>query len=49
MRFLPSGWHLATGGDDNQLKIWDLRKKVSVATIPAHNKLISDIKFEDNA
>lgn len=48
MQFLPTGWHLATGGDDNSVKIWDLRKKQIVNTTPAHLNLISDIKFENS-
>ena len=46
--FLPTGYHLATGGDDNTVKIWDLRKRENLTTIPAHSKLVSDIKFEQN-
>ena len=44
--FLPNGFQVATGSDDNTVKIWDLRKKGVVHTILAHNKLVSDIKFE---
>ena len=46
VQFLPNGYQVATGSDDNTVKIWDLRKKGNVQTIPAHTKLISDIKFE---
>jgi len=49
MQFLPTGFHLATGGDDNTVKIWDLRKKQNVSTILAHSKLVSDIKFEQSS
>ena len=38
---------MATASDDNTVKIWDLRKKGVVQTILAHNKLVSDVKFED--
>ena len=38
---------MATGSDDNTVKIWDLRKRGAVHTILAHNKLVSDIKFEE--
>nr|XP_043607902.1 U4/U6 small nuclear ribonucleoprotein PRP4-like protein [Erigeron canadensis] len=44
--FLPNGYYLATGGEDNTCRIWDLRKKRSLYTIPAHASLISQIKFE---
>ena len=37
---------MATGGDDNQIKIWDLRKKSCVHIVPAHFKLVSSINFE---
>jgi len=45
MTFLPDCYRLATGSDDNTIKIWDLRKKGTVNVIAAHSKLISDIKF----
>ena len=38
---------MATGSDDNTVKVWDLRKKGVVHTILAHNKLVSDVKFEE--
>lgn len=44
--FSPNGYHLATGGEDNTCRIWDLRKKKSMYTIPAHSNLISQVKFE---
>lgn len=44
--FSPNGYHLATGGEDNTCRIWDLRKKKSFYTIPAHSNLISQVKFE---
>jgi U4/U6 small nuclear ribonucleoprotein PRP4 len=47
MRFLPNGYQVATGSDDNSVKIWDLRRKTSIYTVPAHTKLVSDIKFEE--
>jgi len=46
MAFLPNGYQLATGSDDNTVKIWDLRKKRNVEIVLAHNKLVSDVKFE---
>lgn len=44
--FSPNGYHLATGGEDNTCRIWDLRKKKSLYIIPAHSNLISQVKFE---
>lgn len=44
--FSPNGYHLATGGEDNTCRIWDLRKRKSLYTIPAHSNLISQVKFE---
>lgn len=44
--FSPNGYHLATGGEDNTCRVWDLRKKKSLYTIPAHSNLISEVKFE---
>ena len=46
---MPTGFHLATGGDDNTVKIWDLRKRQNVSTILAHTKLVSDIKFDHSS
>lgn len=44
--FSPNGYHLATGGEDNTCRVWDLRKKKSLYTIPAHSNLISEVKYE---
>jgi WD40 repeat protein len=44
--FSPNGYHLATGGEDNTCRIWDLRKKKSLYVIPAHSNLVSQVKFE---
>lgn len=46
LQFLPTGYHLATAGDTNCVSIWDLRKQAILATVPAHNKMVSDVKFE---
>ena len=47
LRFHPNCYQLASGGEDNSVKVWDLRKRACVYTVPAHTKMISDIKFED--
>lgn len=44
--FSPNGYHLATGGEDNTCRIWDLRKRKSLYIIPAHSNLLSQVKFE---
>lgn len=46
MSFSPNGYHLATGGEDNTCRIWDLRKRKSLYIIPAHASSISQVKFE---
>ncbi len=47
LKFFPNCYQIASGSDDNTVKIWDLRKRQSIYTVPAHTKLVSDIKFED--
>lgn len=44
--FSPNGYHLASGGEDNLCRIWDLRMRKSLYIIPAHSNLISQVKFE---
>ncbi|GJZ83781.1 U4/U6 small nuclear ribonucleoprotein PRP4-like protein [Tanacetum coccineum] len=44
--FSPNGYHLATGGEYNTCRIWDLRKKRCLYTIPAYANLFSHIKFD---
>ncbi|KAK7838766.1 u4/u6 small nuclear ribonucleoprotein prp4-like protein [Quercus suber] len=34
------------GGEDNTCRVWDLRKRKTLYTIPAHSNLISEVKFE---
>lgn len=46
LSFSPNGYHLASGGEDNTCRIWDLRKRKSLYVIPAHSNLISQVKFE---
>ena len=36
---------MATAGDDGTIKIWDLRQRKQYASIPAHSKLITQLKF----
>jgi U4/U6 small nuclear ribonucleoprotein PRP4 len=44
--FSPNGFQLATAGDDGTLKIWDLRKRRQFASLPAHSKLVTQLRFE---
>ena len=44
--FSPNGYHLATGSEDHTCRIWDLRKRQTLYIIPAHNSLISQVKYE---
>lgn len=44
--FSPDGYHIVTASEDNTCKIWDLRKRAIVYTIPAHTNLLSDVKFQ---
>lgn len=51
MDWSDNGYHLATASGDCSVKIWDLRKlsksdkNQELFTIPAHNKLVSDVRF----
>lgn len=44
--FSPNGYHIATASEDNTCKIWDLRKRSCIYTIPAHTNLLSDVKYQ---
>lgn len=44
--FSPNGFQLATAGDDGTLKIWDLRKRRQFASLPAHSRLVTQLRFE---
>lgn len=37
---------MATGSEDNTAKIWDLRQRSCVYTIPAHTNLVCKVKFQ---
>jgi len=45
----PDGYHIVTCSQDNTCKIWDLRKRNIEYTIPAHTKLVSNVRFEKNS
>lgn len=40
-----NGYHLASGGADAQLLLWDVRMGKKVASVLAHDKLISNVQF----
>lgn len=42
-------YRIATGSEDQKMMIWDLRKRQTVYTIPAHTNLISHVKFHGKA
>lgn len=44
--FAPNGYCLVTGGDDHTCRIWDLRKKDCIYSIPAHMSLVSQVRWE---
>jgi U4/U6 small nuclear ribonucleoprotein PRP4 len=44
--FHPScGFQLSTAGDDGTLRVWDIRQRSLTATIPAHSKLITQLRY----
>eukprot|EP00537_Pseudo-nitzschia_pungens_P007295 CAMPEP_0172368398 /NCGR_PEP_ID=MMETSP1060-20121228/26953_1 /TAXON_ID=37318 /ORGANISM="Pseudo-nitzschia pungens, Strain cf. cingulata" /LENGTH=548 /DNA_ID=CAMNT_0013092975 /DNA_START=85 /DNA_END=1731 /DNA_ORIENTATION=+ len=47
--FSPNGFQLATAGDDGTLKIWDLRKRRQFASVPAHSKLVTQLRFQERS
>uniref|UniRef100_A0A452G9Q8 Uncharacterized protein n=1 Tax=Capra hircus TaxID=9925 RepID=A0A452G9Q8_CAPHI len=46
INFSPNGYHIATGSGDNTCKVWDLQQRRCVCTIPAHQNLVTGVKFE---
>eukprot|EP00286_Rhodomonas_abbreviata_P009301 CAMPEP_0181325552 /NCGR_PEP_ID=MMETSP1101-20121128/20994_1 /TAXON_ID=46948 /ORGANISM="Rhodomonas abbreviata, Strain Caron Lab Isolate" /LENGTH=125 /DNA_ID=CAMNT_0023433883 /DNA_START=65 /DNA_END=442 /DNA_ORIENTATION=+ len=46
--FCPvSSVKVATGGDDNTVRLWDLRKRKSYYTFPAHPRMVSSVKYSE--
>lgn len=44
--FSPNGFQIATASQDDTCKIWDLRRRQPVYTIPAHTNLVADVKYQ---
>jgi U4/U6 small nuclear ribonucleoprotein PRP4 len=40
-----TGYQLATGSNDDSVKLWDLRMIRMLYSIPAHRSTVSDVKF----
>ncbi|KAI9628825.1 hypothetical protein KEM48_011362 [Puccinia striiformis f. sp. tritici PST-130] len=43
--FSPNGHQIATGSNDDNIRIWDIRTLKAIYTIPAHTSAVSDVKF----
>jgi len=46
--FHPDGLILATGTEDNLIRIWDIKTHKNVATFQGHNNAVSDLRFSEN-
>ena len=46
--FAPNGFQFAVAGKTNIISIFDLRRKKEFKRIPAHLKLISDVKYQES-
>jgi len=44
----PNGYEMCTGSGDNTCKLWDLRMRRCLYTMPAHYSLVSRLKFEQS-
>jgi len=44
----PDGLILATGTEDNIVRVWDLKSQKNVATFRGHKGAITDLKFSEN-
>lgn len=46
--FHPNGYEIAVSGKSNMIDIFDIRHKIKLKSIPAHCKLISDVKYNES-
>jgi len=44
-----NGYHIASGGDDGLIKVWDLRKKKAHRSIPAHGSIITNLQYDNES
>jgi U4/U6 small nuclear ribonucleoprotein PRP4 len=38
-------YQLATGSSENVVKVWDMRRRANIYTIPAHSALVAAVKY----
>lgn len=43
--FSPNGYQMATSSEDNTAKIWDIRKRVCLYTLPAHQSSVAHVRL----
>jgi U4/U6 small nuclear ribonucleoprotein PRP4 len=41
----PNGYQMATGSEDNTIRIWDIRASSTIYTIPAHTNVITQVRY----
>lgn len=41
----PNGYQLATAGEDNSIRIWDIRTSTCIYQIPAHTNVITSVRY----
>ena len=41
--FSPNGYLMATGSEDNTARLWDLRKRSCLYTLPAHQSSVATV------